>query len=200
MKRLIIFLLALGLLGGGFFYSRTGQQNSVEGNIPAVTKQRADVTPDTAAPPIEGKLPKLLVIPKLGVSAPVEYVGEDAKGNMDVPKADMNVAWYQPGFKPGSMGNAVMAGHLDTRTGAPAVFYKLATLHPGDPILINATDGTELTFIVVKVTTYPAGTFPLVDVFGPTGKVRLNLITCEGVYKASQGYSHRTVVYSELQE
>lgn len=47
----------------------------------------------------------------------------DAKGNMDIPKRDENVAWYQIGYYPGSKGNAVIAGHYDTATGSPAVFY-----------------------------------------------------------------------------
>jgi hypothetical protein len=36
------------------------------------------------------------------------------------------------------------------------------------------------------------------DIFGPTSKTRLNLITCNGTYnRAQQNYDRRLVVYSE---
>lgn len=62
-------------------------------------------------------------------------------------------------------------------------------------------DGSTMTFVVKKKAVYPAESFPLVQVFGPSEKPMLNLITCEGTYsREKRNYSHRTVIFSELEE
>lgn len=143
--------------------------------------------------------PQTLTIPKLGVTAAVETVGEDAAGRMDVPKGVFNVGWYGPGFKPGEKGNAVMAGHLDTTTGAPAVFYNINQLVQGDQIIVIDKNGKDLTFEVTNVQSYTFDQVPLQEIFGPSDKPKLNLITCTGVWnQGSRNYSNRLVVSAEL--
>ncbi len=143
--------------------------------------------------------PSTLEIPKLGVAANVEQVGLDSQGRMDVPKNVDNVAWYNLGVKPGERGNAVIDGHFDKVTGAPAVFYKLNSMVPGDEILSIDEEGKKYTYKVTDVKTYPYDKLPLQQVFGDTSKFMLNLITCGGEWNtAAQNYSNRTVVYSEL--
>src|SRR5690606_31248842 len=110
--------------------------------------------------------PKTLVIPKLGVKTSIEHVGMDANGAMDVPKTWANVAWFSPGFQIGSKGSAVLAGHLDTKSGAPAVFYNLNRLQIGDQIKVEGADGKELTFRVINKATYDNSRFPIKEVFG----------------------------------
>lgn len=194
---LFIFLVGAALLTYSFFLSNAESGEAGKNNLaslPGNDRENVDATPNDS-------LPQTLIIPSLDVSAKVEYVGMDAKRNMDVPKDDMNVAWYELGFTPGIKGNAVMAGHLDRATGAPAVFYNLERLKTGDTLIVRMRDGTELTYAVTGKATYPNERFPLVEVFGPHEKSRLNLITCEGSYdRSARNYSHRTVVYSELQE
>lgn len=144
-------------------------------------------------------IPQNIFIPRINITAFVEQVGQDAGGKMDVPKEVMNVGWYQLGFKPGEKGNAVMAGHLDTVTGAPAVFYNLSQLQIGDQVIVTDVNGKNLTFEVVKVQNYPFNQVPLEEVFGPSEKRMLNLITCVGTWNTgSRNYSHRLVVYTEL--
>jgi sortase A len=196
---LIIILISIAL---GVFVGRSLFSPATESIVsPKGTSLGAKDTVTTSEQKVaEPGLPVRLSIPKIGVNAAVEYVGMDAKGNMDVPKKDENVAWYQPGFRPGSVGNAVLAGHLDTRAGTPAVFYELSSLIPGDKIIVTDDQGQTHTFVVTKKEKYPFDSFPLQEVFGPFEKARLNLITCEGVFSSAQRtYSHRTVVYSELQ-
>lgn len=197
MKKILLFFGLLVVAGGVSILFR-GQPSINEDYAIATqspVRQKMPVSTDKAISPQQ------LIIPKLGIVASVEYVGMDAKGNMDVPKQDENVAWYELGYKPGALGNSVIAGHFDTKTGAPAVFYRLETLEKGDSIQVIGTDGTENKFIVTQKHTYPYDMFPLIEVFGPADKPRLNLITCEGTYNsANRTYSHRTVVYSELSE
>lgn len=146
-------------------------------------------------------MPVTLKIPRLEIDAKVEKVGLDENKNMDVPKDPQNAAWYQLGYLPGQQGSAVIAGHFDTPTGAPAVFYRLGNLENGDEIQITDEKNETLTFIVTGKENYPYDNFPLTEVFGPHEKQVLNLITCEGTFlKDKKSYSHRTVVYSELKK
>ena len=145
--------------------------------------------------------PVTLRIPKLDVETTIEEVQEDSSGAMDVPKDDNNVGWYSLGVMPGAQGNAVVAGHFDTKTGEPAVFYNLSTLEVGDEIIVVDEKNNLLTFIVEKKETYSTDAFPLQKVFGESSGKMLNLITCEGTFnQARKLYSERLVIFSRLKE
>ncbi|MBI3984322.1 MAG: class F sortase [Candidatus Levybacteria bacterium] len=146
-------------------------------------------------------IPQTLIIKSLSVNAVVEQVGMDSEGKMDIPSQVQNVAWYNLGYKPGAKGPAVFAGHLDTKTGDPAVFYNIANLNSGDTISVIDENGKKLTFEVERVASYEYNKFPLQEVFADASAKRLNLITCGGDWdKLSKNYSNRTVVYSVLKE
>lgn len=162
------------------------------------TQDHLAITPTSTKTPFP---PSTLHIPSLHISTTIESVGLDKEGNMDVPSNPSNVAWYNKGFYPGTLGNAVFAGHVDTPTGAPAVFSDLKQLKIGDSITVTDTGTTEWKYSVVGVQSYPYDNFPLREVFGKKDKKRLNLITCTGTFDQSkQTYNDRLVVYSELQE
>ena len=146
-------------------------------------------------------LPQRLIIEKLAINTALEYVGLEGAGAMGVPQDFDNVAWYQDGPKPGEVGNAVIAGHLDRVTGDPAVFYYLSSLQIGDQIFSVAQDGKVYTFIVKDKKIYPYNQVPLEEVFGEYSGKRLNLITCQGIFnQRTQNYSNRIVIYTELLE
>lgn len=143
--------------------------------------------------------PERLIIPKLQINAGVESVGLDTNGNMDTPKHNANVGWYNLGYYPGEPGNAVMAGHLDASDGKPAVFWRLDELQQGDEVILNKTDGHTLRYKVIAKAQYLYNDFPIQEVFGSSNESKLNLITCGGVWdKSERIYSHRTVVYTQL--
>ena len=157
----------------------------------------ADTSSSPRLPPL-APTPQRLHIPTLQVQAAIEQVGLDQAGNMDVPQDTNNVAWYRFGPAPGQAGNSVIAGHLDSKEG-PAIFYRLGELAAGDEVIVSNSRGHLHRFRVTQVARYPFDQFPLHDVFGPTDKYRLNLITCEGVFdRGTKNYSHRIVVYTEL--
>lgn len=165
--------------------SLTDQPNSNQQQNPAVVR----------------KTPVRLVIPSLKIVTMSESVGMDQQGRMDVPKDVANVAWYQLGVKPGEVGNAVFAGHFDKPDGSPAVFYDLNQLQPGDELIVEDEDGKQLSFIVTEKRVVHLSEFPLQEVFGETGKKRVNLITCGGVWdEDKKEYSERTIIFSELKE
>ena len=74
--------------------------------------------------------------------------------------------WFAEGPAPGQVGPAVIAGHVDSRTG-PAVFYRLHELRPGQAVLIERADGSRLRFVVERARSYPKEGFPTAAVFGP---------------------------------
>lgn len=201
MRKYFFTFIILGslVLGFGLFnnFSPIGKSNPQSTNQPPTSVLGVEkLTPQiTVAEPVTFSIPKLNI-----ENATVESVGLNNKGAMDIPKKDENVAWYNLGSKPGELGSAVIAGHFDTKTGSPAVFYNLNKLKNGDELKVKDKNGKEYTYIVTNTQTYELAEFPLVEVFaGPTDKSYLNLITCEGTYdKSSKLYSHRLVIYSEL--
>lgn len=147
----------------------------------------------------EPSAPVKVRIPTINVDTQVERVGVDSEGRMDVPKDAGNTSWFGPGFKPGTKGNAVLAGHYDREDGSPAVFWDLSKLEKGDEIVVEDERGQEFVFLVTNIQDFPYDDFPIEEVFGAYGVPRLNLITCRGEWNENtENYSHRTVVFSEL--
>ena len=145
-------------------------------------------------------VPKAFYIPKINVSAPIVPVGTDENGKMLLPENVAEVGWYSLGVKPGEIGNAVISGHLDSTTGEGAIFYHLNELELGDNYYVTDEYGKSYTFAVTDKVIYEYDKVPIDEVFGETDKKRLNLITCTGSWNPSlRNYSHRMIIYSELQ-
>jgi sortase A len=98
---------------------------------------------------INGIVPSQIEIPAIGVNAEIEKVGRLENVQMGVPQGMDTVGWFEPGLKPGERGNAVMAGHVDSKTG-PAVFFKLDELKNGDEVIVTDQAGDSKVFIVVE--------------------------------------------------
>jgi sortase A len=147
-----------------------------------------------------GIIPVSIQIPAVRLSAEIEQVGILPNGAMDVPKNDRKVGWMSVGYRPGQKGNAVMAGHVDNLRG-PAVFHPLHQVKVKDEVLVRDRDGKLLTFIVTEIGTYKAEQSPVVRIFAPSTKARLNLITCTGFFDpVLRSHVDRLVVYTELKE
>ena len=184
LKTITSIILVLIAVVAGFYLSSFLQTNS--GHLYA-TVNRALIP-----------APKELVIPSLQVRAPIEAVGKTEDGAMDVPQNVWNVAWYEPGPKPGEKGQAVIAGHYDSKTG-PAVFVYLSKLQLGDEVQIIDTSGKTKTFVVYNKEIYDRDSFPISQVFGDADAPYLNLITCDGIFnKQAETYSKRIVVFTRL--
>ncbi|WP_239421893.1 class F sortase [Bacillus sp. CGMCC 1.16541] len=146
----------------------------------------------------EVSTPSQLSIPTLNIQAPIEETGLTKDGQMGVPDDGETVAWFEPGTVPGREGNAVLAGHVDDKTG-PAIFYHLEKLEVGDEVLVSDENGQVLTFVVKEKEAYPRDEAPIRDIFGPTYNRQLNLITCTGLFDRKKGtHEERLVVYTEL--
>jgi|SRR3989344_5732051 len=198
MSRLNLLLLLM--LAGLLIFAQSDsamEGNSINPSPTPITTATPTVTP-TPTPTIPQ--PRDFNIPKINVSAPIIPVGVDENGRMQLPENIDEVGWYSPGSKPGEEGNAVIAGHLDSTTGEGAIFYHLNELEPGDNLYVTDELGNEYTFVVTAKKIYEYDKVPIEEVFGESSKKRLNLITCTGQWIADQrNYSHRMVIYSELQ-
>ncbi|MFD7336101.1 class F sortase [Streptomyces violascens] len=140
-----------------------------------------------------------LAVPYLGIKAPVVALGLDAHRHLATPPVDNPkvAGWYQGGPSPGELGTAVAVGHLDTRVGA-AVFAGLKMLHPGRLIEVRRADGKIAVYTVDRIKTYAKARFPDKEVYGPTGRPELRLITCAGRFNAKTGYESNLVVFAHL--
>lgn len=143
-------------------------------------------------------LPIRLKVPKIKVDAAIEYVGLNPKGEMDAPKLPRNVAWYEIGPRPGEIGSAVIAGHVNWYNGAKSAFANLNKLKPGDKIVVQDKKGMNITFVVRKVRLYGSKEDASEVFISNDGKAHLNLVTCTGVWnKRTKQYSKRLVVFAE---
>ncbi len=149
----------------------------------------------TAAPPLPP--PTQVVIPAIGVDAPVVDVGRNPDGSVQVPTSLTSVGWFDPGPAPGQPGPAAILGHLDSYTG-PAVFFRLRQLRPGDRVDV-LSGKVERVFQVTALSRFSKNAFPTAEVWGPTPDPELRLITCGGPFNASIGhYEDNVVVFARV--
>lgn len=140
-------------------------------------------------------IPSRLRIPAIGVDAKVEQVGQKQDGTMGTPTKFGDVAWYQPGKKPGEAGNAVFAGHVDNALTTAGVFEHLSQLKKGDYISVSDEFGKTVLYRVASSQTYAANTAPVEQIFKTTGPSQLVLITCAGEWVTSEHqFDQRLVV------
>jgi sortase (surface protein transpeptidase) len=148
------------------------------------------------APPRQVALPQSLTIPQIAVSTRLVSLGLTSQGAVQVPATTTVAGWYTHSPRPGAVGPAVILGHIDSDRG-PGVFFRLATLRPGDLIYVRLSDGSTVSFRVTRVQTYQKDEFPTESVYGPTPDQELRLITCGGAFDSASGhYLSNIVVYA----
>ncbi|MEV7522896.1 class F sortase [Streptomyces sp. NPDC091371] len=154
-----------------------------------------------APEPLKASAPRRVRIPALRIDAPVTRVGLDAEGWVDAPPPqDRNLAgWYEGSPTPGSLGTAVLDGHVDNKQG-PAVFYELGSLKQGQRIEVDRADGRTAVFTVYGVEVVGKDDFPAARVYGPKGEAELRVITCGGGFSKKTGYDGNVVVFARLTE
>jgi LPXTG-site transpeptidase (sortase) family protein len=141
--------------------------------------------------------PASLVIPSIGVSTSLVHLGLTSNGALQVPPTTAVAGWYTGSPRPGSIGSAVIAGHIDSVAG-PGVFYRLSQLQRGDRVYVRRADGTLAVFAVTQVQSYPKDDFPTTAVYGAVPDPELRLITCGGTFDyTTRSYLSNTVVYAK---
>lgn len=156
--------------------------------------------------------------PSLAARAPLEVVADPVR--VRLPRLDIDAAlqplklgagqellppdygragWYRNGPEPGEAGRAVIAGHVDSKTG-PDVFAALGRARAGDRIVIELENGDEVRFRVRDIGVFLRSKFPTDRVYGGSQNAsELRLITCTGEYDRNRGgYQSNVVVFADL--
>jgi LPXTG-site transpeptidase (sortase) family protein len=156
---------------------------------PGVSIRAARPKPHAAA----GR-PNRLVVPKLGIDAPVIDIGV-VDGTLLPPSDPQTLGWWSDGAAPGALrGGALITGHT-VHTGGGA-FDDLETLEAGDRVRVRTVTGV-IPYVVRGVTVYRKATLArdAERVFSQTVPGRLVLITCED-WNGS-GYDSNAIVFAE---
>ena len=145
--------------------------------------------------------PVALDIQAIDVHSDLHDVGLDATGAIEAPSGALydQAAWYEHSPMPGSMGPAIILGHVDSAANGPSVFFRLGELERGDVIAVTRADGSIARFVVDTVRSYSKDAFPTELVYGDLDHAGLRLVTCGGAFDEVAGhYRDNVVVFATL--
>ena len=163
-------------------------------NVTTPSASRARVAIPPRAESKEPGQPRMLTIPRLDLKMPIRAVTVDDNGAMAVPARPTEIGWYGYGPRPGSTrGSAVLGGHVDSREYGIGPLFGLKQLRRGDEIMIKTTTGAER-FRVTTVRLINKQGVDLRNVFKREGEPLLEILTCGGTYRRSDGYQANVVV------
>ena len=151
----------------------------------------------TPSAPVSTVVPKRIDIPALSVKAPLRKLGLSSTGDVELPPFDKPAmaGWYTGSAVPGDSGASVIIGHVDTKT-APAVFYRLRDMRPGEIVRVLRSDGKTAQYEVDSVERVPKDHFPADRVYEGQG---LRLVTCGGAFDwTHHQYVDNIIVYASL--
>ena len=164
-----------------------------------------DLLPSTAQPPgehpvLEPSAPRRVLLPAIGVDAPVQGVGTEPDGAITAPPLHKRneAGWYREGPTPGQYGPAIIVGHVDTKD-SPAVFHRLRELRPGARVEVHRRDRVVAVFEVTSVEQFNKQSLPAAKVYQDYSAPSLRLITCGGAWVGGQtGYADNVVAFARL--
>lgn len=170
---------------------------------PARARKR-EAKSESKRPPIQlpagrtfarGKSIGRVVIPSIGVRAPMIKLGLNSDDSLKVPADTEKTGWWAGGTKPGRKGTAVIVGHVDSQ-GGPAVFHRLRALSDGDVIKVVHNDGSRANFVVTGHERVAKNRFPSDRVYDDSREPTVRLITCGGEFDERRGhYEDNVIVY-----
>ncbi len=159
---------------------------------------RVDVVPPRSLPASD---PVSLDIEAIDVHSDLHHVGLDAAGAIETPSGALydHAAWYKHSPAPGSVGPAIILGHVDSAADGPSVFFRLGELRRGDRISVTRVNGSVASFVVDAVKSYAKDDFPTKLVYGDLEHAGLRLVTCGGEFDEVAGhYRDNIVVFARL--
>lgn len=181
---------------------------STSAEPPADSSPAAAAEPPSAlvaaptGPVLEVSAPVALSVPAIGINSSLIELGRNADGTVEVPSLDdpdSKPGWYRNSPAPGTLGPAIILGHVDSRKYGPGVFYSLQNLKAGDTIDVTRADGTVAEFIIDSVESVQKSNFPTLEVYGNLDHAGLRLITCGGEFDPeAQSYESNIIVFASL--
>jgi hypothetical protein len=158
-------------------------------------------TSTVVGPVLPRSKPVAIDIPAIGVHSSLLDLGLNPDGTIQVPSGTSynEAGWYENSLPPGSVGPAVILGHVDSGASGPSVFFKLGDLRPGNRVMVTRLDGRVAVFRVTGVRRFPKDHFPTQLVYGNTNFAALRLITCGGSFNWSTGhYVDNIIAFASL--
>jgi hypothetical protein len=142
-------------------------------------------------------VPLQVEVPILGVRTRLLQLGLKRDGAMEVPPPGPHydqAGWYRYSPTPGSVGPAVIVGHMDSLANGPSVFFKIGSLRRHDLIVVTRADDSVATFGVDEVRRFHKTEFPTDLVYGNRPDAELRLVTCGGPFDRSTGHYRDNIV------
>ncbi len=168
----------------------------------APAKPAVPPKPATRGPLLPSSPPVSMAVPAIGVTSALIDLGLNPDNTVQVPSLDdpdSKAGWYQYSPTPGSLGPAIILGHIDSKKYGPGVFFNLGKLKPGDTVDVTRKDGKVAVFRIDGVRSYPKNNFPTLEVYGNLDHAGLRLITCGGVFDPNKGsYESNIVAFASL--
>jgi sortase (surface protein transpeptidase) len=198
-------LVAVGIGAAGLVTASVSAAPAVKVARPAPIAAPTEQTARPARPaPAAGKAqtvarPVWVSIPAIGIrKTTLIHLGLTRSGTLQVPATTTVAGWFTGSARPGAVGSAVIAGHVDSHTG-PGIFFWLRALKPGDKVYVGRADGTMAVFTVTREHMYAKDKFPTAAVYGAVPDRELRLITCGGIFDHATGsYLSNVVVFARL--
>lgn len=172
-----VVLCAIGL-AAWLVQSPTASSSDLSAADPAADSPASGTVLEPARAPWEPGAPRRLVVPALGVDAPVVPV-VSVDDTLVPPTDPQRLGWWADGARPGaSRGSALVTGHTVNAGGG--ALDDLETLEPGDRVVVR-TDRGRLAYVVRDVRVFSKGAVSdhAERLFSQEVPGRLVLITCE---------------------
>lgn len=205
MSRLLPALVAVAMIGtlaacttpdaeGGIPNPPSASATAAPAPTPSASVPVVRATP--TPPPVPSPEPTALVLPDLGVDMPVDPVGVQADGAMEIPTDPAVAGWYRFGPAPAdAAGATVIAAHVDSRVYGLGPLARLRDAQPGQQVSVTDAAGTITTYIVESVTYIPRAQLPVDELFSREGPRSLVVITCGGSFdERTRSYSDNVVL------
>jgi hypothetical protein len=165
---------------------------------PAVSQRSGAAEPPATAPAVTAvPVPVRLLIPAIGVNAPVLPTGVQAGGALAIPPDPADVGWWAGGGFPGEpTGAVVLVGHIDSAVRGPGALLRLQDARPGAMVTVTAA-GHAYRYRVVALRAYAKTSLPITAIFGQQVPARLVVISCGGPFDPATGhYLDNIVAYA----
>src|SRR5688572_22488048 len=122
---------------------------AVSSDRPLLSPLRVGSSSDPTVSVMSRSRPVSIDIPSIDVRSSLLSLGVNADKTVQVPSGAGydQAGWYRYSPTPGSLGPAVILGHV-SGTGGASVFYELGRLRPGDRVRVTRRDGSVAIFEV----------------------------------------------------
>ncbi|WP_329518569.1 class F sortase [Spirillospora sp. NBC_01491] len=142
--------------------------------------------------------PVRLTVPRIRLRTSLVPLGLTDDHRVEVPVNADQAGWYRLGSRPGSIGAAVLIGHVDSSRG-PGVFFRIGELRPGDKAGVQRADGSTALFQIDSVERVKKTGFPTRRVYMDPGYAAIRLVTCGGGFDTDTGhYTDNVIAYGHL--